>query len=268
VTALALAVLGGCGVDMTTAGDESLSTGAPSSQSAMKLLFEDHFSDTGAIKVFESDEGLVTQIEGKIGQDDPVAIGEIYALPSLESVYLALHRDATRAPDALLAIDRRIAADKASTADRVMARARAQAATASPLIEKDLAQYKSTVCKTFWSTSYNRYTPAPCPSCIYTESNVALDCNFHANVHAISQYTGGMYSGDRAYVWNQGPAWGTVRQRDRYNVTHGGTVRIQPWNWSWVSWSYSNDYNAVLELDAGGFGDLGITFHQHTYIIK
>jgi hypothetical protein len=243
------------------------------------VLFEDHYSETGRLFVYDTNPGLLVQLAGSLKTDDPVAMGRLLASGDLEHVYLALHPEASVAPAVLSDIDRQWAASVASARD-----ATAKDATTTPvepvphsatnevpgLTTQNVLQFNNTACQTF-SDGRTQWIP---DLCVFSGTpRVFQKCR---EADCPPQWV--QAAGDRAYVWNQTNSsaeiftdlWYPQLNPPALEGASWGTIPAQ-W-WSWMSWSNtwgSAHMNVDLlgHQDATGDGT-GVTHHQPVAVVK
>jgi hypothetical protein len=202
----------GCGSASTAEGDPAESGSA----TTMPLLFEDHYSDTGAILVFDSGSGLVVNVYGGIGQDDPVAMGALLASHDLAGVYLELHPEAQSAPAALVEIDRRLAKEL-SVAVRPSLEQRGEGA----LTDKARTDFNRTLCKNFPGPNRGTW--------------VNDDCRYLDNVYLMAQRGAIQYPFDRSYVWNDTPGQALVYGGSWWNSVPFNLGTLTAYTWGYFS---------------------------------
>jgi hypothetical protein len=182
---------------------------------SMRLLFEDHYSDTGAMLVFDSGSSLVLQVYGGIGQDDPVAMGALLASADLAGVYLKLHPEAQSAPEALVNVARRW--DEAlSVAVRPSLEQRGEGA----LTDKSFSTFINSTCQPF-SAAGGTWTPN--------------QCRYSDGVYTIGQQGAIQYPSDRAFIWNDTPGQAEVVGYSWWGGVPFYMGYLHAWTWSWLS---------------------------------
>jgi hypothetical protein len=216
------------------------------------LLFEDQYSEAGVFSVSESADGiLAVQVGGRIGEDDPAAVGDIVALDNLEHIYLALHPGAESAPERLVEISERLTAE--TEAARVTALTEGTADDA--LVNKSYSGFMSTLCKTFGAA---------------TDEWIAANCGYDEAHEVTCQSTSQQGTNDRVYAWNEhATVGGAVRVRDFVNGgQYGDTKRLGAFSWAYFWWSgtYSGA-NSCFRLDNQALGNIGITHHDWRRVV-
>jgi hypothetical protein len=245
----------GGGAVETTAG------GAREAESA--LLFEDHYSGTGTIRVYAEGEHLSLQVLGRIGIDDHLAMGQLLASGDLSQVYLTLHPEVQSAPEALMAIDARWERERAAEID-TLALERASEHPV-PLIDKSRNSFLSNACQTF-GTPFDAWVP---DLCLYNSSATGLAQSNCINTSCDSQWI--HHAGDRAFIWNEGARAGLVGFYDIVHISStsavldsysSGSLPARSWGY------YSNNFDTVnygIQSDRD-LAAYGVTHHWHKVI--
>jgi hypothetical protein len=223
------------------------------------LLFEDHYSQTGVIRVHDLGGHLSVQVVGGIGTDDHLAMGQLLASEELSHVYLKLHPEAQSAPEQLMAIDTRLERERAAEI-ATSAAERASEEHAVPVIDKSRSSFLSNACQTF-GTWFDAWIP---DLCRYTEATgiVQSDCTKAA---CASQWI--HRAGDRAFMWNENTrqalvGFYDVNSQGGLDLYRVGSLPAQTWGY------YSNNFDLVnygmqMERDVAF---LGVTHHWHKVI--
>jgi hypothetical protein len=240
--------LAGCSGAGSTEPDASESGNA----TGMQLLFEDHYSDTGAMLVFDSGSGLVVNVYGGIGKEDPVAMGALLASHDLAGVYLKLHPKAESAPAALVEVDRRLA-EELSLAVRPSLERSGEGA----LTDKARSDFTGSACQNFPGTNGGTW--------------INDDCRYLSGVYLIEQRAFMQYPGDRTYVWNDTPGTAYVDGDSWWNSVPFYMGYCPPYSWGWLSAGAHNgsgppggSFDPLMvgaQVGIQQAGNLGITHH-------
>lgn len=236
-------------------------------QADIKLLFQDRYSETGRILVYEQGAGIVVQALGRIGEDDHAAVGTLLA-SGLENAYVALHPELVEAPKILHEIDVRLAAEREERS-QFQDTDGALLEESEPMRLLSQSTFNSTGCITLYG-SRERWDPTICR---YQEG-ISKICQVACeNSGCASQWP--TTSKSRTFAWNDSPhiasADGVGISRPSNPVTIdmvGLPFELAPFTWSWYvfgTWPYSGT-NVCLR--AGGTGKLGITHHRWKAIIQ
>lgn len=244
--------------------------GAPSAEPTehpeLELLFEDRYSETGRILVYEQGGSAMVQVLGRIGEDDHAAIGALLA-SGLEQTYRELHPELSEAPAVLKEIDRRIAAELEEAVQSAFANG--APVEEAVLVDKSPAAFGSTGCVhtagpgSLWEPTICRYQAGARQLCQVTCMD--QDCT--------SQWP--TYPRDKTFAWNDSShtadvwGWGVSHPENPYVTSVIGNSVLAPWTWIWYHNFPVFRYSGTnVCLTSRGTGNLGITHHRWKAVIR
>ena len=197
--------------------DSTSDTDAPASLgTGGTVLFEDAYSETGALIVAQDANGVLSvTLRGAIGVDDERVAELAHSQESLEDAYLVLHPEAREAPAQLHDLTEALRLQRA----RAMLASPAGAFAFEPsdlVLDKDLAGFYSNACQPS-SGGFSGYEPN--------------FCTYKANVNRVCT-SSTVATRDKSVGWNETP----------YAATHSLSAStwkpvIPAWNWYWTEWS-------------------------------
>lgn len=206
--------------------------------SNQNLVFEELFSDTGRIQIFENSEGILdVTVSGRIGVDDHAELTKKLR-PSLVEMYQLLKPEAA-VPEQLFGFDEQLAEQVArggGDADRA-------ADVAQP---KDAIAFIDALCKQHpWGAN----------------TLVTNTCRYKTGVAQVC--TDATYDpNDLSNGWNETP-YSTFTWKS--DLTNPADFRwINPWTFWWNSWGGGGSNKTIcLAIHGSGVtGNLGITHHD------
>ncbi|HKO50649.1 MAG TPA: hypothetical protein VJV79_23175 [Polyangiaceae bacterium] len=230
-------------------GDLTVSDGAASE---MQLLFKDPSTSGPRMDVYSVNGHLAVSVSGSIGTEAQAA--SFTEMESLEKLYLAVHPDATAAPAELAPLSKRVRTDLGA-----LSALPRSTDVLPPAIEKSQSSYLANACRTFTEGSY-QYVP--------------LTCNWSGSISGLlADWTRGfLRGGDRTYAWNATPYSSHVRWDSADGVLPQLHYQfaMTPYTWQWLQvWDTSRSgWVASIQTDPILPGELGITQHRLTFIVK
>ncbi|HWA77624.1 MAG TPA: hypothetical protein VG937_35045 [Polyangiaceae bacterium] len=211
------------------------------------LLFKDPSQSGPRLDVYDFNGLTAISVGGPIGTESVLAVSS--ATESLDSLYRALHPEATQVPAELIALSDRVAP--------ALAKLRTLPSSDAPpvTIDKSLSQFNSVACKNFVEGSV-KYVPLQCTWSGSTNSRSIF--NWPLNITA----------GDRTYGYNLNNTTATMRwwAADAQGIFYKAGQITLPANWlNWMSFSSGGPYFADIVLPSGVTGELGLTHHDYRF---
>jgi hypothetical protein len=228
----------------TAACGDAASDESADEASAMLVVFEDAYSDTGRlIVVADADGRLAVKVHGMIGRDDHIVGGQAMNQPTLAETYRVLHPDALELPSRVLALSEELEAQRAELPTE------AETSDVAAVQDKD---FWSQACITFAEGFTFRWIPRYCD---LQNTNATMRTN----------YTVGPQ--DRNFVWNESANQPTLRLQ-RITGTFYSAVHTQPpWSWGWYDWAVTTTTNRAALAPGHTTSKMGLTWHDFDPIV-